>query len=139
MTYIVASLIVACGVLFGIYQGMVMTQAGDRRCYYWDEGVRSHYWYDIYHRTWMLVYLVPLLIGMFADDLAYIGNTICILLGALVIGWQCFEWFYSWTRYATFVPDIENVFGTGIYVDNINALHAVRLAVGTALVLWGAL
>ena len=137
MLIILTILILICGVTLGIDEGMTMIQKRDIR-FKWNgiEGVRGHEWYPSYHYIQCLGYTSACAVG----EYIYLTNTtlqnILYTTGILLIGWQLFESFYSWTRYAEWVPESENVFG--FYRTYFVAeLIVVRLILAIGLVIMG--
>ena len=114
MTILMAVLIIICGCFYGMREGMIMIQARDYRFGHISEhGIRAHDWFKYYHTRFIPATsrFLPVPAGVLATYLQWNISTVLFLSGAMFIGWQCEEWFYSWTRYARWIPETENVMG----------------------------
>ena len=93
MEYITLSLLfMLWGLLIGIHEGMIMIQIGDPMCTYSTNlylyGVRSHYWFRVYHIINRLHYVPCIIITtLFVKYHQYLG-----LLN--LIGMLCFMWLF---------------------------------------------
>ncbi len=124
----------------GLVEGMVMVMPGDAmyRQRFNIDGVRSHRWFKQYH---ILVIIRDIFLALSCvtlincRDLSWTFLT--TLSGTIILGWAIFEATYSFSRYARWIPEQENVLGTGRYVHgNVWLVQLVRLVVGAALIVW---
>lgn len=134
---------IPAAILWGVLNGMIMIRSVDARFRARYDissyGVRCHAWFRFYHRMLALM-------GALATATAVIGYPLLFsapvaVAGLAVLCWGLFEAFYSWARFARFVPDQENVLGSGKYVRgrNVVFLSLARLAIGAALLARGVL
>lgn len=135
MTTILLALILlpACMVL-GTIQGMTMIQMKDEMHNKWTiEGVRGHDWFRHYHWILAVGYTLLLLLGAMLwgsrTDILNLGS-----LGVWFIGWDIYERAYSYSRYAAWVPESENVLGAGIRIYWTGQLMLLRLFSGVLLI-----
>jgi hypothetical protein len=74
----------------------------------------------------------------FAATVRFWDAPLISTLGALILVWGTVEAAYSFARYATVIPEQENVLGTGWYIRGkwVVLLLTARLLIGAALIAW---
>jgi len=136
---ITAALTLVWAALLGITRGMVMATPRDVRQYSgsWDIGIRSHVWFKYYHMKFAqtLFRALPVSIGYLLAHLDWTLSTVLFLAGIVILGWQLFESFYSWSRWATWLPESENLMGKwGIH--QIFNIVLLRVSMASSLITW---
>ena len=121
MLILTAILVLFAGCFYGVREGMIMIRPADNRykAFGYVVGIRGHVWFKYYHFRLLGIPIgiptisrgLPMLIMYCLTRLDWTASTVLILSGTLMLGWQCLEWFYSWTRYAVWLPESENFLG----------------------------
>jgi hypothetical protein len=120
--------VILIGIFHGYGQGMTMLLPSDKNnrepelyC-----GVRNHRAFRYYHIINLSSYLLTILFGYL---LRYSWQGFDFLALALLVAWMFAELFYSYARYATFIPESENILGLGLVANGkgmVIALHIFR-------------
>ena len=149
MLYLTAALTLVWAALIGIKEGMVMIQTRDARIKWITyisntngndhamvEGIRCHVWFKYYHMKFVQTIFrgLPILIGYLLSRLDWQFFTLFFLAGTLGLCWQLLESFYSWTRYATWLPESENFMGRW-RVYNVPRVIVIRIGISALLML----
>jgi len=137
MLYLTTALTLIYVLLIGISEGMTMIKPMDARfSLIWDEGIRSHVWFKYYHIKFAQIIFraLPISIGYLLSRLNWRFSTLFFLVGTLGLCWQLLESFYSWTRYADWLPESENFMG--IYrMYNVPRVIIIRVGISALLIL----
>lgn len=135
--------ILALGLVWGICEGMTMTQFTDpnyrQNLTQYEAGIRSHKWFGFYHALDMLTISFAFLVGDF-----YRLSTCkdyLLVFGAIILGWELKEVGYGLARWnrldETEHFDFMDLWSIQITKTLTVWLHIIRVIIGAGLIFGG--